>query len=273
MQNKVVLGTNRTGLGMAPLARNALTSFAAARHAEAPPDDGSFEAMEARYVHEAERVGAVPLPTTLNGLVSTGFDKLRGRRPEVLIDKLGERLAFERTGTRLYEALIRKCEAVASQSAETREAPRDGDGLTMTASGGALVEVAVLRRIRDEEEDHFHLVVAALRELGADPTAMTPCADTAGVMAQGLIQAIADPRTTVPQCLNAILTAELADNAGWDLLIELAAQAGHPSLAMRCEEALIAERAHLTIVSNWLREAVVCEAAGVAALGRDGARF
>ena len=38
-------------------------------------------------------------------MLKTALNKLVGVSPEVLIDKLGERLAFERTGTRLYDAL------------------------------------------------------------------------------------------------------------------------------------------------------------------------
>ncbi|HYF21309.1 MAG TPA: ferritin Dps family protein, partial [Ramlibacter sp.] len=78
----------------------------------------------------------------------------------MLIDKLGERLAFERTGVRLYEALILK---------------------VATATSGLAVDGAQLRRIRDEEEAHFRLVGQCLQEIGADPTAMTPCADVIGV--------------------------------------------------------------------------------------------
>ena len=64
----------------------------------------------------------------------------------------------------------------------------------------------------------------------ADPTAMTPCANTAGVASMGIMQVITDPRTTVPQCLSAILTAELADNAGWELLIQLANEMGQDDM-------------------------------------------
>lgn len=32
--------------------------------------------------------------------------RVKGDSPTILLDKLGERLAFKRTGTRLYDALI-----------------------------------------------------------------------------------------------------------------------------------------------------------------------
>jgi hypothetical protein len=61
---------------------------------------------------------------------------------------------------------------------------------------------------------HFELVRCTIEMMGCDPTAQTPCADLVGVETLGLVQVLTDPRTTVAQCMNAILTAELADNAG-----------------------------------------------------------
>jgi hypothetical protein len=45
-------------------------------------------------------------------MVSIGLDILKGESPQILLDKLGERLAFERTGARLYDAFITKCEVM-----------------------------------------------------------------------------------------------------------------------------------------------------------------
>ncbi len=174
----------------------------------------------------------------MKGMAATVVDKLKGHKPEVLIDKLGERLAYERTGVRLYEPLITKVGA---------------------ASSGPLVDLAMLTKIRDDERAHFELVGDALRSIGADPTAMTPCADIAGVAATGHLQVITDPRTTVPQALNSILMIELGDNAGWDLLIELARGSGHEVLASQFEVALKTEQEHLALVQGWLKQAVLDE--------------
>jgi hypothetical protein len=88
-----------------------------------------------------------------------------------------------------------------------------------------------LGRIRAEELAHFHLLCEAAITLGADPTAQTPCADVAATASMGLLHVVADPRTTLAQSLNAILTGELTDNAGWDLLTELAQEAGYRIVA------------------------------------------
>jgi hypothetical protein len=80
----------------------------------------------------------------------------------------------------------------------------------------------------------------------------SPCADVAVVSSLGLIQVLTDPRTTVPQSLQAILTAELTDNAGWELLIRLTAEAGHDELAAEFRGALSNEERHLVSVHGWL---------------------
>lgn len=241
MENEIKVGINRTGLDMAPLAKDTMIDYAEEQAALAPETDGAFEAVHIAYTEEAERVGSVPVPATAKGVAKTSGAKLTGKHPEVLLDKLGERLAFERAGTRLYEAMLLKCAAV-----ESRHNP---------------IDVAQLSRIRDDEEMHFHLVHRHIEKLGADPTAMTPCADIVGVQGMGLMQVISDPRTTVAQALNALLTAELTDNASWELLIELAGQAGHKEMATEFTAALQNEQQHVQLVRGWLREAVLKEAA------------
>jgi bacterioferritin (cytochrome b1) len=241
MENEVKVGMNRTGLDMAPLSKGDMISYAQEEIARVPDDDGAFEAVHIAYTEEAERVGSVPIPATIKGMAATATEKLTGKHPEVLIDKLGERLAFERAGTRLYEAMLLKCGAL------------DGDGHA--------VDIGELGRIRDDEEAHFHLLHQVLEELGADPSAMTPCADMAGVQGMGLMQVISDPRSTVAQALNALLTAELTDNASWDLLIELAARTGHEDMAQRFAAPQEDEREHLELVRAWLRATVLEEAA------------
>jgi len=239
MENATAIGMNRTGLDMAPLAKKTMIEYAETEAARAPESEGSFEAVHMAYVEEAERVGSVPVPATIKGAAKTAGSKIAGNNPEVLIDKLGERLAFERAGTRLYEAMLLKCGA---------------------ADASNPVDVQELTHIRDDEEMHFHLLHKCLERLGADPTAMTPCADIVGVQGMGLMQVISDPRTTIAQALNALLTAELADNASWELLMELAEHTGQQDMATEFNAALQSEQQHLSMVKGWLRQAVLQEA-------------
>jgi hypothetical protein len=104
-----------------------------------------------------------------------------------------------------------------------------------------------------------------MQELGGDPTAQTPCADVTGTASIGLLQVVTDPRTTLAQSLNAVLTAELTDNAGWELLSELAELAGQSQLSERFAEALAVEEQHLETVREWLR-ALITNAPGTPAV-------
>lgn len=158
------------------------------------------------------------------------LQKLTGKHSEVLIDKLGERMAFERTGTRLYDYLINKCETA--------------------AEAGSPVSVDTLKRFRREEAQHFKLVAKALESLEADPTTQTPGADISAVASSGVLQILSDPRTSVDQSLEAILTAELVDHAGWELLIRLAGDMGWIEMATDFRAALAEEDDHLRQVRH-----------------------
>jgi hypothetical protein len=229
------LGMNRTGIDLSP--RYSKQMIARTEELTLPRcPEGDAEAIgenRASYMAEAMGVGSLPPPATVKGLFKTGMQAATGRDPKILLDKLGERLAFERTGTRLYEALISKFKAEQAQA-------------------GAVASLERLVEIHDEELAHFQMVADAVRALGADPTAVTPAADIAGVASMGLVQALGDPRIGFVQSLDAILTAELADNDAWGLLIQLVANAGLDDLAEQFEAAYTAERSHLATIRAWV---------------------
>lgn len=158
----------------------------------------------------------------------------------LFFDKLSERLAFERMGTRLYDGLINKCQTLDAESV-----------------GPSIDE---LQEIRDEEHRHFLLLNEAIVKLGGDPTVQSPCADVAGVASIGIMQVIMDPRSSISQCLQVMLTAELTDNAGWEMLSELADELGHSDLAEQFRGALENEEQHLANVQSWLSGRVMAKA-------------
>jgi bacterioferritin (cytochrome b1) len=73
----------------------------------------------------------------------------------------------------------------------------------------------------------------------------------------GIMQVLTDPRSSMAQCLQAMLTAELTDNDGWRLLIQLADYLGHDELKAEFESALANEEEHLINVRTWLSESVL----------------
>jgi rubrerythrin len=228
------VGLNRTGVGMSPV--DAQKTIEGARDCKPSMmgDDHSCNQIRQEYVNGDYNVGSVPPPPTVKGAVKTGIKMMTGKQPNVLLDKIGERLAFERTGTRLYEALIFKAQ----------NSSANGHGPSMER----------LQEIHDDEMKHMGVLWKALQDLGADPTAETPCADTAGVMSIGLLQVLSDPRTTMAQCLNAILVAELADSDGWTMLIDLAAAMGQTELVGEFQQALNEEEEHLEYIRTTLTD-------------------
>ena len=240
METKTKLGKNRTGMEMSPVDSGEMLQGSQRAVPTSEGDEGTAAGIRAEYIREADPIGSVPPPGTVKGMVKSGMQALTGNRPQVLIDKLGERLAFERGGTRLYEAIIAKCLA--------------------TGDSEGVVDRARLEQIHTDEAQHFELVRSAIESLGADPTAQTPCADLTGVQSLGLIQAVTDPRTTVLQSLHTALIAELADNAGWELLIDLAEAAGQTQLAEEFGAAFAQEQQHLEQIRSWVQQLTIAEA-------------
>ncbi|MBX5484975.1 MAG: ferritin-like domain-containing protein, partial [Myxococcaceae bacterium] len=205
-----------------------------------PETDRDSDEVRIEYAHESAPMTMMPPPGTLKELVKTAGKLIRGEKSTVLVDKIGERLAFERTGVRLYEGVLEKFDAYGSwKGGPTR---------------------AQLAELHDEELSHFHLLVEAMGELGSDATAMTPSANLVANMSLGLPKVIADPRTDLRQCLEAIMVAELADNASWESLIDLARAMEQDELVERFEMALAAEHRHLRRVKGWLTTAMRTDA-------------
>jgi rubrerythrin len=230
MKDSAEFGLNKTPTQLHPIMTQSMLDGCE----EFPPhaEDLSMDAFTMRksYIENNEQLGAVPMPSTLKGAVSTGLQALTGNSPSILIDKLGQRLAFERSGVRLYDALITKC-----KSAEP------------------VLDISTLEQFRNDEAEHFALVKDCIVSIGGDPTAQTPCADSSGVAAMGIMQLLNDPRSSIPQCVEAVLMAELADSAAWELLVELANEAGLDEYVDRFQQASLTEDHHMQTIKDWLQ--------------------
>jgi ferritin-like metal-binding protein YciE len=224
------IGGNRTGQQTSPQLTREMNEIVQPVSAAAA-DASVLTEVRLQYIREAEPLGSIPPPATVRGKVKTAARTLQGDRPEAFIDKLAERLAYERGGTRLYDAVIAK----------------------FIAHAGELPDVTVqeLVDIREEEASHAALIRTCIEQLGADPTAQTPSADLVGVATAGFLQAAADPRTTLAQTLQVALAAELVDVASWETLIWMAEEMGQDAMVERFRKALQHENEHLAKVRSW----------------------
>ncbi|WP_419418994.1 demethoxyubiquinone hydroxylase family protein [Legionella sp. D16C41] len=231
MAKTVNMGMNHTGTQMSPIDTKSLLDYVKKHPADIRGDDGQLAKARANLTETDNALGTIPLPGTAKGALKTGLDKLLGNQPELLIDKLGERLAYERGGVRLYEAAIAKASAFKKTNL-----------------------IKQLKHIRDEEAEHMFMLIDVLKQLGADPTVMTPSADVVGVVAQGAMQVLTDPRTNMAHCLNALLTIELGDNVGWEFLIDLLKTSNKTDFAKKFQKALTQEQEHVRIIKKFYQE-------------------
>ena len=202
-------GNNRTGIMTAGPRADEMLAATREFPPSSPGDAQAMADVRIAYAHEGD-----------------------GSQPTLLMDKLGERLAFEHAGGRLYEALLSKHRAYGS------------------FEGGPSGED--LLHILTEEYEHADVLTHAIKELGGDPTAKTPSANLAANISVGIPQVLTDPRTNLLQCLEAVMVAELADKECWTALAQLAQQDGHEALAQQCREAIGHERDHLRKVRAWI---------------------
>lgn len=242
MPTKALMRTNRTGISTAPDLAAEMQEAPAEFPPSSPGDAQGIAAVRLVYAKDAEPPGTMPAPPNLKETARKAVKAVQGKQPNLFLDKLGERLAFERAGTRLYEALLSKFDAYGSFSG----GPSRGD----------------LEHIFSEEQQHVLLLKHAIEELGGDPTAVTPSANLHAVISMGLPQVLTDARTDLVQCLEAVLVAELADNTCWQALSDLAEMAGEEELVQQFGEALQHEQEHLDNVLSWI----------AAAQGRAGGR-
>lgn len=237
MKSTTTPGLNRTGLAASPQDAGKMLEVTELTRPSSPGLAEDALVTRRLYAKEAPAPhGTMPPPASLKEAASVTFKALAGQKATVLIDKLGERLAFERAGTRLYEGLLAKFDVFG------------------TWDGGPTR--AQLERIHRDEHDHFLLVKGFIERLGSDPTTVTPSANVHAVASMGIVKVISDPRMNLQESIEAIAVAELADNDCWSNLVQLLRGTGHEELADQAEEALESERDHLRLVRDWIAAAL-----------------
>jgi bacterioferritin (cytochrome b1) len=156
------------------------------------------------------------------------MDELARTNRDKVIDLLTERLTFERAGVKLYDAVIRRVEQA-------------GDPQV-----GRLLDQ--LRAHREDEKEHEEWLEEQVRALGGDAHAKTELALLVEIESSGIERVILDGDPNVTHLLHALYVAEMADNAGWDLLVELADEAGDRDAKKAFKKRLHEEEEHLVFM-------------------------
>ena len=159
--------------------------------------------------------------------------KLAAKNLGRVLDLLNERLAFERAGVKLYDAILARLKS-------------SGDPKMKALFEG-------LQHNREEEKAHEEWLEEQIRALGGDDHAPSEHSILVTAESEGIEHVIMrDP--SIPHDLHALLTAELADNAGWDLLVQLASEFGDRDAKKEFKQRLHEEEEHLLMVRKAVTE-------------------
>jgi rubrerythrin len=158
--------------------------------------------------------------------------KLAERKPEKLLDLLNERLTFERAGVRLYDAVVAKMQEM--------NLPDVPEGTSILAK---------LKMIRTQEKEHEEWLEEQIRALGGTAHEETDRSDLVQREARGIIDVI-EQDSELPHLFHALLTAELVDESGWKLLLELADEAEDDEARAEIAKRTREEEDHLVFVRS-----------------------
>jgi rubrerythrin len=145
---------------------------------------------------------------------------------DTLVDMLCERLTVETHGVELYRAVLAKMP-------EPKVAAR-------------------LEHFMHEEAQHRDLLSGYLDRLGVADRE-TPSARLAGHESEAYARLIGEADTPT-QLLNILMTVELMDEAGWEMLINLGRDLGDEDMVSTFQQALKEEKEHLRGVRGMLAQ-------------------
>jgi bacterioferritin (cytochrome b1) len=150
--------------------------------------------------------------------------ELAAKNRDKVLDLLNERLTFEREGVKLYDAIVQNMQSVSS--------PEIGRMLP------------AMKEHRDQEKEHEEWLEDQIRALGGTAHDKTEMSELIKMESSGVSQVVNTDKDLVHQ-MHALLTAELVDNAGWELLLELADDADDADARREFRKRLHEEEEHL----------------------------
>jgi bacterioferritin (cytochrome b1) len=167
--------------------------------------------------------------------------ELAAKNREKVIDVLNERLTFERAGVKLYDRIL---EVMRESNEENVE---------------RMLEE--MQEHRDEEKEHEEWLEEQIRALGGDAHAQTEHSRLVEQESTGIEQVVMSD-AKLPHLFHALLAAELVDNAGWDLLVSLADEAGDREAKREFRKRLHQEADHLIFVRKVVQKFSVQDVLG-----------
>lgn len=156
-----------------------------------------------------------------------------------VIHLLEERLAFERAGVKLYDRVLAAVRAFDDADVEAVRPE--------------------LEACRNEEREHLGWLEAQLRALRPDPEREAGAVAHATGGAWTRVEEVAESDAALPQLVNALLAAKLADEAGWDLLAQIADEAGDLDARHELRTRLHDEQDHLVVIRQLMEKLVFTE--------------
>jgi bacterioferritin (cytochrome b1) len=162
------------------------------------------------------------------------MEKLTQKNREKVIDLLTERLEFERSGVKLYDRIIGRIQRAGDQE--------------------ALKMLDAMRKHRDQEKEHEEWLESQIRALGGDAHGQTELSRLSKRESQGIEQVVMEGSSPLPHLFHALLAAELVDHAGWELLVQLADEAGDREARHHFQRCLHEEVEHLAFVRRALEQ-------------------
>jgi rubrerythrin len=154
--------------------------------------------------------------------------KLLEKNREKVLDLLTARHAYERAAVKLYDTILAKMRA--------------------SGSGDVMRMLPKLSELHEQEMEHEAWLDEQIRAAGGDAQAETEMTRLEETESSGVEKIVLEEDAPLPKMFHALLVAELGDNAGWDLLAQLAGEAGDHEAKRSFKKRLHQEEAHLLFV-------------------------
>jgi bacterioferritin (cytochrome b1) len=168
-------------------------------------------------------------------------EKLAKKNKDKVIDVLCERLCFERSGVKLYDKILER--------------------MRQSKEPAITKMLEQMQEHRDQEKEHEEWLEDCIRKLGGDDKKMTEKAKLVTEESKGIEEVIMkDPQ--LPHLFHALLAAELVDNAGWDLLVQLADEADDTQAKRDFKKRLHEEEEHLILMREVMKKLSLHEILG-----------